>query len=120
MAGGAMRQVGLLAAAGLYGLEHHFDGLAEDHANARRMAEQLVSSPRVRLDLARVQTNILVFDLAPEAPTAEMLVAAARARGVLMFAFGHRRIRLVTHRDVSRTQCEQAAGVLRELIDSAS
>jgi threonine aldolase len=84
------------------------------------MAELLAASPRARFDLARVQTNILVFELAPEAPTAEALVAAARARGVLMFAFGPRRIRLVTHRDVSRAQCEQAAGILRELIESAA
>lgn len=112
-----MRQVGLLAAAGLYGLEHHYDRLVQDHANARRMAELLAQSPRVRLDLARVQTNILVFELGPEAPLAEMLVAAARERGVLMFAFGVRRIRLVTHLDVSRSQCERAAVILRTLID---
>ncbi len=117
MAGGAMRQVGLLAAAGLYGLEHHYDRLVQDHANARRMAELLAQSPRVRLDLERVQTNILVFELGPEAPLAETLVAAARERGVLMFAFGVRRIRLVTHLDVSRSQCERAAVILRTLID---
>jgi threonine aldolase len=120
MAGGAMRQVGLLAAAGLYGLEHHFDGLARDHTNAKLMADLLAASPRIRLDPARVQTNILVFELAPEAPKAEALVAMARARGVLMFAFGPRRIRLVTHRDVSRAQCEQAAVILRELIESTA
>lgn len=117
MAGGAMRQVGLLAAAGLYGLEHHYDRLVQDHANARRMAELLAQSPRIRLDLERVQTNILVFDLGPEAPLAETLVAAARERGVLVFAFGVRRIRLVTHLDVSRSQCERAAVILRTLID---
>jgi threonine aldolase len=117
MAGGAMRQVGLLAAAGLYGLEHHYDRLVQDHSNARRMAELLAQSPRIRLDLERVQTNIVVFELGPEAPLAETLVAAARERGVLMFAFGVRRIRLVTHLDVSRSQCERAAVILRTLID---
>jgi threonine aldolase len=117
MAGGAMRQVGLLAAAGLYGLEHHYDRLVQDHSNARRMAELLAQSRRIRLDLDRVQTNIVVFELGPEAPLAETLVAAARERGVLMFAFGVRRIRLVTHLDVSRSQCERAAVILRTLID---
>lgn len=117
MAGGAMRQAGLLAAAGLHALEHHFDRLHEDHANARRIADILARSPRARLDMAAVQTNIVVFDLAPEAPAAEALVAAARDRGVLMFAFGARRIRLVTHLDVTRQQCETAAQVLLDLID---
>jgi threonine aldolase len=116
MAGGAMRQVGLLAAAGLHGLTHHYANLAEDHANARRIAERLARCARIHIDLARVQTNILVFDLAPDAPSAEALVEMARARGVLMFAFGARRVRLVTHLDVSRAQCEQAADILAELV----
>jgi threonine aldolase len=116
MSGGAMRQVGLLAAAGLYAIEHHYARLAEDHANARCIAERLSHSARVHIDLARVQTNILVFDLAPDAPTAETLVAAARERGVLLFAFGPRRIRLVTHLDAQRAQCERAADILLDLM----
>jgi threonine aldolase len=120
MAGGAMRQAGLLAAAGLHALEHHYARLAEDHANARRLAELLATSPRVRLDVAHVQTNIVVFDLAPDAPAAEALASAARLRGVLMFPFGTRRIRLVTHLDVTRVQCERAAEILLDLIDGAA
>jgi threonine aldolase len=117
MFGGAMRQVGLLAAAGLHALEHHYTRLAEDHDNARHLAQWLTRSPRIRIDPARVQTNILIIELVDGAPSADALVAAARERGVLMFAFGPRCIRLVTHLDVSREQCERAAQVLVELVD---
>lgn len=116
MLGGAMRQVGIFAAAALHAIEHNMERLADDHANARRMAEILAESPRIVLDPAAVQTNILVFDLAPVAPDAATVVAAARNRGVLIFAFGPRTIRAVTHRDDSREQCEQAARVLLEIV----
>ena len=117
MAGGAMRQAGILGAAGLYALDHHLDRLADDHANARTIAETLAQSGRVILDLATVQTNIIVFGLAPAAPDAPTIVAQARDRGVLVFAFTPRTIRAVTHLDVSRAQCERAASILVELID---
>jgi len=115
--GGAMRQVGIFAAAALYALDHNLERLAEDHANARVLAEGLAGSPRVLMDLDRVQTNIVVFNLAPDAPDAGAVAAQARERGILMFPFGPRTVRLVTHLDVSRAQCETAAAVLRELID---
>jgi threonine aldolase len=117
MLGGAMRQVGIFAAAGLYALDHNLERLAEDHANARRMADRLVKSPRILLDLATVQTNILVFGLGPEAPDAATFVARARERGVLIFAFGPRTIRAVTHLDVSGEQCERAAEILVEIAE---
>lgn len=112
MFGGAMRQVGLFAAAALFAMDHQFDRLAEDHANARRIAERLAGNPHIALDPARVETNILVFDLAPDAPDAAAVVARAREQGVLVFAFGPRTIRAVTHMDVTREQCEQAADIL--------
>jgi threonine aldolase len=118
MLGGAMRQVGLFAAAALYGLDHNYDRLAEDHANCRLIAERLKLSSRVEVDLRRVQTNILVFHLSANAIDAATLVARARERGVLFFAFGPRTIRLVTHLDVSREQCAQAAEILAQIIDS--
>ena len=105
MLGGAMRQVGIFAAAGLYALDHNVERLAEDHANARRIAERLSESPQIDLDLTTVQTNILVFRLTPDAPDALTIVAQARERGVLVFAFGRRTIRAVTHLDISREQC---------------
>ena len=120
MAGGAMRQVGFYAAAGIYAIERNVARLAEDHENARRIAERLASSERVQIDPAAVQTNILVFRLGGSAPDAPTVVARARERGVLVFAFDARTVRAVTHLDVSRAQCEKAAGVLLEIIEGRS
>jgi threonine aldolase len=118
MMGGAMRQSGILAAAGLYALDRNLARLVEDHANARRIAERLMACERVRLDPATVQSNILVFGLAPEAPDASTVVARARELGVLIFAFGPRTIRAVTHLDVSAAECDRAAEILVEVIES--
>jgi threonine aldolase len=120
MFGGAMRQAGIFGAAGLHALEHHYGRLAEDHANARLIAETLLSSRSIVLDPATVQTNILVFDLAPGAPDAPTLVSLARAKGVLINAFGPRRVRAVTHLDVSRSDCGRAAGILAALAEGDS
>jgi threonine aldolase len=116
MSGGAMRQVGIFAAAGLHALEHNLGRLAEDHANAKLIAATLCASPRVVLDPATVQTNILVFGLGADAPDAATVVARARERGVQIFAFGTRTVRAVTHLDVSREQCRRAALVLAEIV----
>jgi threonine aldolase len=113
--GGALRQVGILAAAGEYALEHNLERLAEDHANAREFAHCLAAGGGVRLDPASVATNIIVFDLSPEAPDAARIVAAARERGVLVYAFGARRIRAVTHLDVGLDQCRRAGAILSAL-----
>jgi threonine aldolase len=118
MLGGAMRQVGIFAAAALHGLKHHLTGLREDHANARLLAERLAQSPRIVLDLGTVQTNIVVFALPPEAPDAAALVAAACAAGVRVNALGPRTIRALTHRDVTRAQCAQAAEILRHAAEA--
>ena len=115
MMGGALRQSGILSAAGLYGLDHNIDRLADDHANARLIGKTLAASARIALDLATVQTNILVFSLNEGAPDAATFVARAKERGVLLFAFGPRTVRAVTHLDVSREQCERAADVLVEI-----
>jgi threonine aldolase len=112
MAGGAMRQVGILAAAGDYALDHHLDRLADDHANARRIAETLAASPAIELDPAGVRTNIIVFGLAPSAPDAALVVARARELGVLAVAFGPRTIRAVTHLDVDTDECRRAAEII--------
>ncbi len=116
MFGGAMRQSGLLAAAGLYALDHNVGRLSADHANARLFAEALARHERVDLDLATVQTNIIVFHLRAGAPEAAEVVERARARGVLLFAFGARTIRAVTHLDVTAEQCRRAAAVLADII----
>jgi threonine aldolase len=116
--GGAMRQNGIFAAAALHGLDHHLARLADDHVNARAFAERLAADAPVQLDLASVQTNIIVFHLpasvAIDAPT---LTARARERGVLLNAFGPRTVRAVTHLDVTGAQCAQAAKVLAALLN---
>ncbi len=113
MYGGGMRQVGFLAAAGLHALDHHRARLAEDHANARGLAEVLASSPKLRIDLSSVQTNIVMIDLV--SGSAADLVATAKSRDVLVTASGPQRIRVVTHLDVSRDQVMQAAKTIAEL-----
>ncbi len=114
--GGAMRQVGILAAAARHGVAHHRARLADDHANARRLAERLAACAAVELDLATVQTNIVVFHLRAGASDAATLVAQARAQGVLVAAFGPRTVRAVTHLDVSAAQCDAAAERLARLL----
>ncbi len=117
MFGGAMRQTGIFAAAGLHALDHHVERLAEDHANAKLIAGRLAQSKRIVIDLASVQTNIIVFTLAPEAADAATIVAQARALGVLVFAFTARTLHAVTHLDVTRAQCVQAAETLVALAE---
>jgi threonine aldolase len=120
MSGGAMRQVGIFAAAGLYALDHNLARLAEDHANARVIADLVAHSSRVILDPATVRTNILVFRLTDDGPDAATVVSRARDRGVLVFAFGPRTIRAVTHLDVSAEACARAGRLLLEAIDAPS
>jgi threonine aldolase len=104
--GGGMRQVGILAAAGLHALDHHLERLAEDHAHARLLAEACGVDP------AEVNTNIVVVPMADPA----RVVAAAREQGVLVSAVGATSLRAVTHLDVSRADAERAATVLAALV----
>ena len=117
MFGGAMRQSGILAAAGLYALDHNLTRLVEDHANARVLGERLAGLRGVRLDLATVQSNIVIFRMDEAAPDASTIVARAQETGVLVAAFGERTVRAVTHLDVSRDQCRRAADLLAEVIE---
>ena len=119
MAGGAMRQVGIFGAAAEHALDHHLDRLADDHANARLIAERLARVPGVELDLATVQTNIVVFRLAGGAPDATTVVARARAADVLVVALGERMVRAVTHLDVTGGEVAMAADRLAAAIVSA-
>ncbi len=117
MLGGAMRQVGFFAAAGLYALDHNVERVAVDHANAKLIAQTMLQSKRIILDLTSVETNIIVFSLSDEAEDAPSLRAKARQRGVLLNALGARKVRALTHLDVSRTECQQAAEILLEIIE---
>ena len=120
MLGGGMRQAGILAAAGLYALDHHVARIAEDHANARRFAELLAGTPGLRLELSHVETNIVVWDLLPEAPmNAAEFVARAKAHGLLLNPMGDRRVRAVTHLDVDTAQVVRGAELAREVMKEA-
>jgi threonine aldolase len=119
MAGGAMRQVGIFAAAADHALDHHLERLVDDHANARLLADRLAESPAFEIDPEAVQTNILVFQTADEGPDAPTIVARARDAGVLVVAFNARTIRAVTHLDVTRDQVAEAAERLVAVAESA-
>ncbi len=115
--GGGMRQAGILAAAGLIALEEGPSRLQEDHANARVLAETIAACEAADIDLLSVQTNIVFFKLKNDGD-APGLVAALKAEGILCSAIGSHAIRLVTHLDVSRDQCERCATVLTRLLNN--
>jgi threonine aldolase len=110
--GGGMRQVGVLAAAGLHALEHHVDRLADDHARARRVAAACARARPGCVDPRAVATNIVVLDV----PGAPALAAEATRRGVAVLALGPRALRLVTHLDVDDDAADRAAAVLADLL----
>jgi threonine aldolase len=112
--GGAMRQAGIIAAGGVYALRHHVKRLAEDHANARRLAEGLARLPGVRLDPSTIETNIVFFELTGSL-SAPAAVERMLARGVRMGALGARTIRAVTHLDVDGAGVERALAVARDV-----
>jgi threonine aldolase len=112
MFGGALRQAGILAAAGVYALDHNLDRLDEDHTNARLIAGRICDLPGVKLDLKTVQTNIIILNLDNDAPDAPEIAARAKDNGVLVSVFGPKKLRAVTHLDVSRSDCNRAAEAL--------
>lgn len=116
--GGGMRQAGIIAAGALYALEHNIERLAEDHANARILADAIRNTPGLRLDPEVIDTNILIFEVDPELGTAAAFVARLRDEGVWTNATSPQRIRAVTHLDVSREQVKHAAGVISETAKS--
>jgi threonine aldolase len=113
--GGGMRQAGILAAAGLVALEQMPARLAEDHENARLLAEGLANVPGIAIDPAKVVTNIVIFDIAATGLSPIVFVEETKARGVLTSGVGGTRIRAVTHLDVSREDCERAVAVFAEI-----
>jgi threonine aldolase len=112
MMGGALRQAGIVAAAALYALDHNVERLAEDHANARLLADGLAELPSVTIDPEKVETNIVFF----ETDDAPARAAALQAAGVEAGAFGPRRIRAVTHLDVDRAGVGRALDVMRGVL----
>jgi threonine aldolase len=114
--GGGMRQVGILAAAGIYALEHNVERLAEDHLNAKRLAQGIAEIDGLDVDVNAVETNILFFHVRKPGLTVPMLLDRMRAEGVLMGGTGPHTIRAVSHLDVSKDGIDRAVEVLRKLV----
>ncbi|TDW94104.1 L-threonine aldolase [Kribbella pratensis] len=114
--GAGWRQAGVLAAAGLYAVEHNVERLAEDHANARAIAEVLADAAPGSVKPDQVETNIVVADLAATGRTVAEVVAGARDAGVLIGGVGATQLRVVTHLDASAADCRTAAEILARLI----
>ncbi len=117
--GGGMRQAGVLAAAALVALEQSPAGLDADHANARYLAESLSKLPGIRVDPSQVVTNILLVDISETGLSAREFSGRMRRKGVLANGVDDRRIRMVTHFDVSREDCERAVEAAGEVVAEA-
>lgn len=119
MFGGGMRQAGILAAAAIYALENNVERLADDHQNAKLLAERISGAPGMRIEPSNVETNIIYLQLDPAEARVDTpgLATAMRQRGVLALAMGRHAMRLVTHLDVSREQVEQAAEIMCNILN---
>jgi threonine aldolase len=113
--GGAMRQSGILAAAGIYALDNHVDRMKDDHANARAFAGVLAQVPGIAIDPANVQTNIVVFDVVGTGWHAPTLSDTLLEKGIRVGALGATAMRAVTHLDVDRAGTMEAAEALAAL-----
>ncbi len=116
MYGGAMRQAGVLAAAGLYALEHHVARLTKDHENAKRLARKLQQIPAVAINPQHVETNILIFEVRGHRLAPPAIVAALKQEGVLINAIGGASFRAVTHLDVSAAAVDRAADIVARVL----
>lgn len=114
--GGAMRQAGILAAAGSYALAHHLDQLKTDHANAQRLAAIVGTHPHINLNPQDVETNIVLIDIAATGASADEVVALLEKRGLNIGTFGSNLLRAVTHLDVSKEQIEEAGQMIQAVI----
>ena len=118
--GGGMRQAGILAAAGVYALEHHIARLAEDHANAHHLATLLEDIPGLVVDVKAVETNMVMFQVPSFPQSTEKLLVDCREAGVLLNAVGDRAFRVVTHLDVDREDMVAASRIFRRVFSAAS
>jgi threonine aldolase len=114
--GGGMRQAGVLAAAALYALDHHIDRLAEDHANARVLAEAIADTPGLRLDPPEVETNLVFCEVDRALGTSRDVAALLEQQGVRVQAAAPQMIRACAHLDVSAGQAERAAETIRRVV----
>ena len=111
-----MRQVGILASAGLYALEHNIDRLKEDHAKAAYLAEALSAIPGFRIDLSSVQTNIIIMDVEKTGLNPEEILVRLREKNILLSLGNYMGLRAVTHLDISMEQVKEAAAVIPEVM----
>jgi threonine aldolase len=116
MYGGAMRQSGILAAAGIYALEHHIGRLKDDHDHAKQLARQLQHISTVRINPQDVDTNIVIFDVIGHHLTPQAIVAALKQDGVLINAIGGNSFRAVTHLDISGAMIEEAGKIFARVL----
>lgn len=115
--GGGMRQAGVLAAAGLIALEEMPKRLHEDHANAKFLAEAISRIPGLHIDPEKIKTNIVIFDVSSTGMTADQVLLCFREQNLIGSSVNETVVRLVTHMDVTRADCEQAAEIIRELCE---
>jgi len=116
MFGGGMRQVGIIAAAGIYALDHHLERLKEDHQNAKRLAVSLKEFKGVSIDPRHVETNIVIFDVANTRMTALQVAEMMKKESILIHAIGKTQIRLVTHLDVTAEDIEKALKAFKKVL----
>ncbi|NQW54858.1 MAG: low specificity L-threonine aldolase [Rhodospirillales bacterium] len=116
MLGGSMRQSGIIAAAALYSLEHNWERLAEDHDNARHLSEGLANIKGLKIDVPRMETNLVFFEVTKPGWTPLRLVEACKERGVGMGTAAGNRIRAVTHLDVNRADIDSALKVIGDAL----
>jgi threonine aldolase len=116
MYGGAMRQAGILAAAGIYALEHHMGRLKDDHENAKRLARKLQQIPAISINPQHVDSNIVMFDVVGHRLSPSDMVSALKKEGVLINAIGGTGFRAVTHLDVSTKQIDAAVEIFARVL----
>jgi threonine aldolase len=114
--GGGMRQVGIIAAAGIYAVKNNIESLKNDHKNARLLAEGLSKIEMFEIDLSRVETNIILIDILG-GETADSVLEKMKEVNVWAVSFGPKRIRMVTHLDVSRSDCEEALDRIKSIFN---
>ncbi|MBI3965138.1 MAG: hypothetical protein HY329_05845, partial [Chloroflexi bacterium] len=119
MLGGAMRQSGIVAAAGLVALDTMVDRLAEDHANARRLAEGLAEISGLEIDLDAVQSNLVFVDIRSTGLTSTEFLRAAGEHGILGLARGRDKVRLVLNRHITAEDVDYAIGAIREVVGAS-
>jgi threonine aldolase len=118
MYGGGMRQIGFLAAAGIYALDHHIERLTEDHQKAKKLAEGLSGIQGIEVEPAKVETNILFFQVKKSGWTAQRAVEELKRKGILVLVIQEPQIRAVTHLDISQRDIEETILIFRKLLGS--